>query len=399
MIRQSYTLNSIVGEGSYGKVWSAQTPLSSLAIKEAPHENGVSCAKEIDAGMRYRHPHILPVYSFFFDSSTLGTGKSTFLVMPLADRDLAEHMRLYIVKPEFCVKWCFQLASAVQCLHESGFAHGDIKPANCLVFSDSVTLGDLGSVCHKEDAISVRPTVYVSPPEVIGIKGPITPFHCDVWCLGVTFVYILTSRFVFGCSELTETLARQRKYIPNLKGHLQKLGVPAAAIPLILRMLGPVETRISIQEVLKDPLFQGLTLPKGDRTVWKPLTLDPQNDNRFLIGLMRKDFYEKFIVNDVSPEMQRVCMTMLYSIKWRLQRDSVMETFLICVSLCYKLYGEEMLAGDLYDRYPNLEQEIITALGGMLRYPVPEVKVNEEKGVKNVTYHYSQYYELNSKLS
>ncbi|KAB7504173.1 Serine/threonine-protein kinase mos [Armadillidium nasatum] len=90
------------------------------------------------------------------------------------------------------LKFLYQIASALQHMHEKGYVHLDVKPSNCFVSqSGTIKLGDFGCTCKLNDipAYSLGTVAYQAPEALKG--NPVTD-RCDIYSLGITAWQLLT---------------------------------------------------------------------------------------------------------------------------------------------------------------------------------------------------------------
>lgn len=149
-------VDDILGRDGSSVVYRARdTRLERLvAIKMAPAGpmSGVvqrRFAREVLVAAALRHPNIMPV----FESGVLADGRG-YLVMPLATgRPLSELICEGPLTVHDAVRFTREIAEALQFLHNSGFVHRDVKPANVLIESGHAVLTDFGL------AVPLRPGV------------------------------------------------------------------------------------------------------------------------------------------------------------------------------------------------------------------------------------------------
>ena len=95
-----------------------------------------------------------------------------------------------------------QAAEALQTLHEEGWIHADVKPANLVVSRDGhATLVDLGCALRDDESILSwdRPVVgtlhYVAPEMITSTNR--TDQRSDIYSLGVSLFEMVTGRLPF----------------------------------------------------------------------------------------------------------------------------------------------------------------------------------------------------------
>lgn len=113
------------------------------------------------------HPNIVELLSWAFGEEW---DRPFVLVLELAHEDLARALKRDEDPPDFMkMRFCSDVANGLEAIHEAGFVHGDLKPANILVFRKATgfvaKLADFGfSANEKEQAIGGTPGW--QPPEV-----------------------------------------------------------------------------------------------------------------------------------------------------------------------------------------------------------------------------------------
>ncbi|MDB4908006.1 MAG: serine/threonine protein kinase [Gemmatimonadetes bacterium] len=202
-----YEILSRLGSGGMGDVWKARdTRLDRIvAIKTSSEAFSDRFAREARAVAALNHPHICTLYDVGPD----------YLVMEYVEgAELKGPLPL-----ETALKYCAQLASALEAAHVKGTTHRDLKPANVLLSSAGVKLLDFGlakvrSVPTQDDATEAMPLTkagmimgtvpYMSPEQA---KGEEVDSRSDVFSFGVVMYEVLSGRRAFDAGSVVETLA------------------------------------------------------------------------------------------------------------------------------------------------------------------------------------------------
>lgn len=202
----NYQIGDILGVGTVGTIYSAidQTQDCAVAIKRL--HPGVSTDPLIRARFeremlilqRLQHPNIIQYY---------GSGETEgqlFYVMELVDggtvKDLLETRGVF--QWPVVVELTRQICSALQCAHNHGVIHRDLKPGNLFLNRDGeLKLGDFGIARDQNhsDLTSTGMTVgthaYMSPEQITGdatISG-----QADLYALGCCVFEMMVGRKVF----------------------------------------------------------------------------------------------------------------------------------------------------------------------------------------------------------
>jgi serine/threonine protein kinase len=81
-----------------------------------------------------RHPNIVKLLSWAFG---VEWDRPLVLVLELAYEDLEKALKAASPPPDFLkVRFCSDIAKGLNAIHEAGFLHGDLKPANVLIFRE-----------------------------------------------------------------------------------------------------------------------------------------------------------------------------------------------------------------------------------------------------------------------
>ena len=202
MPSKTYTKVKMVGSGTFGKVWLVRSSYSSepLIMKEVtlrglPADEKEATLNEVAVLKKLHHPHIIAYKDAFCSGSNLN-----ICMEFAAGGDMAalishhRRVRSRIVEAD-CVKYLWQLTSALAYCHAARLLHRDLKPAN--VFLDqhaNVKLGDFG-------VSRILPGTFAKAMTQCGTPLYMSPEMCagkaytsaaDVWALGCV-IYELTT--------------------------------------------------------------------------------------------------------------------------------------------------------------------------------------------------------------
>jgi serine/threonine protein kinase len=143
------------------------------------------------------HNHILPLYDFGEQSPWY------YLVMPYVEGGT---LRDYLLKRklltlEEAASIISQIASALQCAHDHGVVHRDVKPSNILLRQDGyaylVDFGLAKAITGGESLTTVGAMVgtpeYMAPEQSNGLSD----YRSDIYSLGVILYQMLTGRVPF----------------------------------------------------------------------------------------------------------------------------------------------------------------------------------------------------------
>ena len=252
---QGYLLRRRIGEGRMAIAYlandlrfGAEVVLKVLRREHAGSgERTATFVQEFAVPSGIRNSHVIRVFDQF-----IGDGHAVIAMEHLAGGDLGRLIRKGLTAaPAPALALLRQAAIALQALHQHGWAHGDIKPANLLLRSSGdLVLADFG-LARKLDAPHMRPpagTVVGTPcyaaPELA--EGAAVAAAADVYSLGVVFYEMLCGRRPFQGETVMEVLCQ------HLIAPVPRLPAGAARFqPLLDAMLDKrVETRLQDGQAL-----------------------------------------------------------------------------------------------------------------------------------------------------
>lgn len=206
-IFDDYTLHTVLGEGSQGKVfYSDEKETGNIVAVKVLAKTKKSCwvniKTEIDIMKVVSHPNLISFIDNYENS------EFNFIVMEyLNNGSLNKYLEAINFKLEDNIfrSIAYQIASGLMHLHSLGIVHRDIKPSNIILSkSDSdkvpvqVKISDFGLsrvLGKSESGNDVGGTFLFLAPEVMK-KKPYN-YKIDVWCYGITIYYMLFGNYPF----------------------------------------------------------------------------------------------------------------------------------------------------------------------------------------------------------
>lgn len=168
------------------------------------------------------------------------------------------------IKPELIQKILWQLLQALNCMHEAGIAHNDIKPLNILINRDgTVKLTDFGLSEWVDPVRTTNPntnviTRWYRPPELLDPKTCKSRYTTavDIWSAGCTFAELMLMQPFLTGSDEKDQLDLILKTTPNLPN---ATGITDDARDLLCGFLtiDPAK-RLTAAAALCHPYFQDL---------------------------------------------------------------------------------------------------------------------------------------------
>ena len=204
--------------------------------------------REIEIQSHLRHPNILRLFGYFYDSSRV------YLIL-----EYAENGELYkkLTKAskfdeKLTANYISQLAQALYYCHKKHVIHRDIKPENILIGSNGeLKIADFGWSVHAPGnrRQTLCGTLDYLPPEMI--EGKSHDHMVDIWSLGILMYEFLVGRPPFEADTHNETYRKISKVDLQFPDNVSEL-----ARDLIRKLLvkKPID-RMSLIDVLKHPFI------------------------------------------------------------------------------------------------------------------------------------------------
>lgn len=197
-----FRLETLVGRGSMGKVYSATQLSLGRTVAVKVFEEGLFTVDEVrerfvrEARMiaALEHPHIVPVYGAGQDGP-LHYFAMRFLQGKTFDQLLQERLPL-----PAALRHLADLAGALAYAHERGLVHRDVKPSNVMVADDTAILTDFGLARAAEATTLTGSGQYVGTPLYFSPEQArmerATP-RSDLFALGIVLFQAATGRHPF----------------------------------------------------------------------------------------------------------------------------------------------------------------------------------------------------------
>jgi serine/threonine-protein kinase len=250
----SFQIVRLLGRGGMGTVYLAEHPVigSRVAVKflhEAMAREPATVERFYDEARAVNligHENIVGIY----DLSVLPPSRYYFVMEYLEGATLGDVLRAGPVSAEVGLDVLLQLCDALQCAHERGVVHRDLKPDNVFLVhrhgrDNFVKLVDFGVAKLR----GARPTERTTEAGVIvGTPEYMAPEQCqdvaidartDVYALGVMAFELATGRLPFAHRSVTQLL-------------LAHIGEPPPR-PSDLAPVDPALERAILRALAKDP--------------------------------------------------------------------------------------------------------------------------------------------------
>ncbi|CAB3239895.1 unnamed protein product [Arctia plantaginis] len=205
--RDRFTLQELIGEGTYGEVYCARDKKSGRRVAVKILENITENIEEIEEEfLVFRdlssHPNIPEFFGLFLKRGVCSDDDQIWFVMELCTggsvTDLCAGMRAHgnnLTEPQLA----YVLRGTVRALthlHAHRCMHRDVKGHNILLTEDAeVKLVDFGVSSHLAATAARRNTSVGTPywmaPEVIACEQQLDESYdcrCDVWSVGITAI-------------------------------------------------------------------------------------------------------------------------------------------------------------------------------------------------------------------
>lgn len=128
-----------------------------------------------------------------FIDTNLGMLGTLYVLMEYCGKDLITTIKELKKSQDLSIKtllqWFITIAKGIQCMHDNGYVHLDIKPPNITIYNNEAKLIDFGlahNISDIEEQLYMG-TLDFMAPEMVNQIEVIDYKICDIFSLGVTF--------------------------------------------------------------------------------------------------------------------------------------------------------------------------------------------------------------------
>jgi eukaryotic-like serine/threonine-protein kinase len=200
------------------------------------------------------HPFIITLHDMGIEEST----STPYLVMELVEGQSLERILTNGSVPyTSACGWAAQVAVALQVAHKHSIIHGDVKPANILVTSDSrIKLTDFGmarlSSHDTRDTSLLGTPAYWCPEQIMGRAQDA---RSDIFSLGVLLYEMLTGISPFAAESLQKVCNHVLSSRPLPPSQVNS-SIPAALDEILAKCLAKdPQQRMASAEALAEQLY------------------------------------------------------------------------------------------------------------------------------------------------
>ncbi|GLT42477.1 hypothetical protein SLA2020_164730 [Shorea laevis] len=238
----------LIGIGNFSQVFKVLKRIDGCmyAVKHSTRQlhqdtERMKALMEVQAlGALGSHENIVAYYSSWFENEQL------YIQMELCDYSLSRNKASQLFTEGKLLKVLFQIAKALQYIHERGIAHLDIKPENIYVKNGVYKLGDFGCATLLNKSLGIEEGDARYMPQEILNENYDRLDKVDVFSLGAA-IYELIRQSPF--SESGAQFLRDGK-LPLLPGH-------SLQFQNLLKVMVDRDParRPSAKEIVENPIF------------------------------------------------------------------------------------------------------------------------------------------------
>ncbi|WEJ96618.1 hypothetical protein PSN45_004159 [Yamadazyma tenuis] len=292
---RKYTTGKFLGAGASGSVSLVHLktdPSKVYAVKkfrakltnESESDYKVKVNNEFKIGEVLDHENLIKTTEMIKDQSTVFGAIDYYIIMEYCKYDFFNLVMSGLMNLEEINCYFRQIVNGVGYLHSMGLAHRDLKLDNCVVNEDGILkLIDFGSSVQFRKPIpeDVTPAHIIESDEqkyqlvmstgVVGSDPYLSPEvfsqaepgeergydsrKVDVWSIGIIYCCMILRRFPWKIPKLSDP--SYRSFVKDNEKIFKLL--PEESVPLISKLLKPVDERCLITDVLEDEFVETIS--------------------------------------------------------------------------------------------------------------------------------------------
>jgi len=257
-----YQILETLGTGANSRVVRGFDPLIDRAVaikllspQLAHGEARTRFLREARVVGKLSHPSIITLHDMGIEEST----STPYLVMELVSGQSLEKILMSGSVPfQTACAWAAQVASALHVAHRHNIIHGDIKPANILITTESRTkltdfgMARLSSHQHRGDTSLLGTPAYWCPEQIMGRPQDA---RSDIFSLGAVLYEMLTGNSPFAGESLQKVCNHVLSSMPLPPSRINA-SIPGAVDEVLAACLAKdPKQRFATAEALSEQLY------------------------------------------------------------------------------------------------------------------------------------------------
>lgn len=240
LVDERYHVTARIGHGGTAEVYEAndiinRTPVAIKLMREDVMSNPVNLKRfqnEATIDALLNHPNIVKVFNHGYID-----GRPYIVNEFMPGQTLKDVLDFRGSLPiSEAISIMIQLTLALQCAHEHGIVHRDVKPQNIFVMPDgTIKLGDFG-IAEMENVESLKikskeiiGSVHYLAPEIS--KGGSASVQSDIYAAGVTFFEMVTGKVPYSegdavsiaVAHIKEKFPSPKKFLPTCPKEIETI--------------------------------------------------------------------------------------------------------------------------------------------------------------------------------
>ncbi len=264
------------------------------------HPNvGIKNLCEIDILSRFSHPYIIHTEAILTPYTSNHDGVN--LLLPVTEKNLCALLSDYSLTTIDKLPYLYQIASALQYLHQNQLLHLDVKALNVGLYYQNdkcfalLTNMMLAMSSNDKPWDQVRVTLDHRAPELLNDGPYYYNFAVDVWSYGIMFLYLLTGRGIYPVDFTSISITELKAVVEStftaeylltlLSGVDEKYRSLCLDLCQRILVIDPNQ-RCTMTDIVQHPLFAEITQPLTNKIIKSPYVVDYGEFHRDILKLM-----------------------------------------------------------------------------------------------------------------